>query len=99
MSTKTINKKTALIQIRVDEEDKKQLEDIFRKLGLTISQAGLLYFKQILLQKRIPFHIALPDSDIENNQSQFRKTQAQLVSKMDEGEIIPDFSEQNARKF
>ena len=100
MSTLT-KKKTAVIQIRIDEHDKINLEKTLSDLGLTTSQATLLYFKQILLKRKIPLELSLA-RDTENDefsQDDFRKTQAKLISKLDQSEIIPEFNQKYARPF
>ena len=95
--------KTAVIQIRIDEEDKKQLEKTLRRLGLTTSQAGLLYFKQILLKGKIPLELSASSiiNDQEISQKDFRKTQAKIVDKFDSDEEIENIwlSSQTKQEF
>jgi DNA-damage-inducible protein J len=52
--------KTAVITTRIEPELKAEVETVLDELGLTISQAILLYFKQIALQQGIPFQLQLP---------------------------------------
>jgi addiction module RelB/DinJ family antitoxin len=93
------SQKTAVIQVRINKKDKIALQKTLAKLGLTTSQATHLYFQQILLKKRIPMEISLPNNEDENSQANFQKSQAKLLSKLDEGEIIPEFTDKNARGF
>jgi addiction module RelB/DinJ family antitoxin len=52
--------KTAVVTTRIEPELKTEVEAVLNELGLTISQAILLYFKQIALQQGIPFSLQLP---------------------------------------
>lgn len=42
------------IQIRIDEKTKKSAKYILDELGIDISTAIKVYFKQIIIQKKIP---------------------------------------------
>jgi DNA-damage-inducible protein J len=55
--------KTAVITTRIEPELKQEVETILTGLGLTTSQALLIYFKQIALQKGIPFTIKIPNQE------------------------------------
>lgn len=55
--------KTAVITTRIEPELKQEVETILAGLGLTTSQALLIYFKQIALQKGIPFTIKIPNQE------------------------------------
>ncbi len=52
--------KTAVITARIEPELKEEAEDILNELGLSISQAIAIYFKQITIQRGIPFALKLP---------------------------------------
>lgn len=56
---KTVNKKEKLIQIRVNEPVKEDVEFIFDELGLTTSQAVMLFFKQVIHKHGLPFPVTL----------------------------------------
>lgn len=63
----------AVINTRVDENTKRQAQDILEKLEMSLSEAISVYLKQIIYQKGIPFDIKIPnDATIET----FRKTDA-----------------------
>jgi len=49
---------TALIQVRVDAELKKEAEALLNDLGLDASTAVRVFFKQMIAQKGIPFPIS-----------------------------------------
>jgi addiction module RelB/DinJ family antitoxin len=48
---------TALIQVRVDAELKKEAEALLNDMGLDTSTAVRIFFKQMIAQKGIPFAI------------------------------------------
>ena len=53
--------KTANISTRINASDKKKAEAVFKKLGITASQAIALFYKQVHLRKGIPFPVELPN--------------------------------------
>jgi len=53
--------KTAVISARIDPELKRNAEQIFRELGLTTSQAIVLFYKQVDLQRGLPFSVKVPN--------------------------------------
>ena len=54
--------KTAVISARIDPELKQKAEQIFRELGLTASQAIVLFYRQVDLQRGLPFSIRIPNA-------------------------------------
>jgi len=52
--------KTATINVRVDEDDKKSAEFVLNQLGMPMSTLVTLLLKQVSLTKSIPFNISLP---------------------------------------
>lgn len=52
---------STFIQFRIDENDKKQATEILDSLGTNLSAVLNMTIKQIILQKRIPFDVALPE--------------------------------------
>lgn len=53
--------KTAVISTRIDPELKRDAEQIFRELGLSTSQAITLFYKQVDLQRGLPFSVKIPN--------------------------------------
>lgn len=51
------------VQIRTDEDDKKKASEILNELGTNLSAVLNMTIKQIILQRRIPFDVALPKRD------------------------------------
>lgn len=56
---------TTNITIRMDEELKKQAEDLFSDLGLSITTAFIAFTKQAIREQRIPFILSrnVPNAD------------------------------------
>jgi DNA-damage-inducible protein J len=52
---------TTTIQARIDAESKEQAKKILNFLGLSMSEAISLYFRQIILRRGIPFDIEIPN--------------------------------------
>ena len=52
--------KTANLYARIDPETKEQAERILDALGITSSMAINMFYRQIILQKGIPFEARLP---------------------------------------
>jgi DNA-damage-inducible protein J len=52
--------KTETIRARVEPELKNRAEEVFRKLGLTSTQAITLFYKQVELQNGLPFQVVIP---------------------------------------
>ncbi len=52
--------KTASVAVRMEPSLKRDAENILRDLGLSPSQAVTLLYRQLVLQKGLPFEIKLP---------------------------------------
>ena len=55
--------KTAMIRARVEPQLKYQAEELFSQLGLSVTEAITLFYKQVTLQQGLPFSIRLPNAD------------------------------------
>jgi len=53
--------KTVMISARIDPKLKNNAERIFRKLGLTNTEAISLFYKLVDLQDGLPFDIKIPN--------------------------------------
>ena len=54
-------KKSSTIRARIEPDLKDKAERIFRKLGLTTTQAITLFYKQVELRNGLPFDVAIPN--------------------------------------
>ena len=73
-----------LINFRIDEVTKKQMEQICNELGITMSTAFNMFAKKMCREKRIPFDVSIDSFYSENNMKAIYKSMKQL----DEGKIV-----------
>ena len=73
--------KSATLNLRVNPDVKKNVESILASLGLTVTAAVDIYFRQIVLTGGIPFKIQLPDAPSNINAD--RMTREELRSKLE----------------
>ena len=52
--------KTANLYARIEPEVKEEAENILSSLGISVSAAINMFYKQIILQRGIPFDLKLP---------------------------------------
>ena len=55
--------KTSTISVCVDPELQQRAEAVFRELGLTTSQAIILFYQQVALRHRLPFELRLGSAE------------------------------------
>jgi len=53
--------KTSTIRARIEPDLKDKAEQVFRKLGLTSTQAITLFYKQVELRNGLPFDVVIPN--------------------------------------
>lgn len=53
--------KTATIRTRIEPELKSEVEEILAELGLTASETVHLLYRQIKLQRGLPFDVRIPN--------------------------------------
>ena len=53
--------KTATVRARIEPDLKDKVDQVFRKLGLTSTQAITLFYKQVELRNGLPFDIVIPN--------------------------------------
>ncbi len=61
--------KTSNISVRIDPKLKEDVERIFDALGLTSAQAITLFYRQVELQRGLPFSVKLPKPNAETTQA------------------------------
>jgi DNA-damage-inducible protein J len=54
--------KTAMVRARIDGRLKDEAEAVLEKLGLNASDAIRLFYKQVSMQKGLPFAVVLPNA-------------------------------------
>lgn len=55
--------KIAMVNTRIEPKLKAEAEAILREVGLTSAEAVRLFYKQICLNKGLPFDIKIPNED------------------------------------
>jgi DNA-damage-inducible protein J len=55
--------RNSYISVRADEKVKKEAEFILNKLGLSPSDAINLFYRQVALQKGLPFDVKIPNEE------------------------------------
>ena len=81
--------KSTMIRARTEPGLKAEVDRIFRKLGLSCSEAINLFFKQVTLKKGIPFDITIPNKttlkamkDVEEKKVRKAKDLAELFKQL-----------------
>jgi DNA-damage-inducible protein J len=55
--------KTTAITVRLDPQVKEDAQAILKELGLTTTQAVSLFFKQVTLNRGLPFAVEIPNEE------------------------------------
>ena len=55
--------KTATIRARVEPDLKQEAETVFSELGLSATQAIRLFYRQVTLQRGLPFAVKVPNAE------------------------------------
>jgi len=64
--------KTINVNIRMDEELKKQSEQLFAEFGMNMTTAFTIFAKAVIRERRIPFEISASSDDFYNEYNQTR---------------------------
>ena len=78
---------TAMIHVRVDEEDKAKAEETLKAMGFTVSDAVRIFLKRVIADQAIPFEVRVPNAEtraamaeaaeiIRNRQARFADARA-----------------------
>ena len=62
--------KDATVTARIDSDIKKEAEDILKKIGLNSSTAIGLFYKNVIINKGLPFRLRLDSLEPVNNAEQ-----------------------------
>ncbi|WP_455493047.1 type II toxin-antitoxin system RelB/DinJ family antitoxin [Eubacterium sp.] len=57
--------KSANVSVRIEPEIKEEAENILEALGIPVSNAINMFYKQIILQDGIPFEMKLPRNPLD----------------------------------
>lgn len=61
--------KTATLSIRIEPKTKSQAEKVFAQLGLTMTDAVNVFFRQCIREKALPFRPTLERPEIPNDET------------------------------
>ena len=64
--------KTEMIRARVEPELKQQAEKVFEALGLSVTEAITLYYKQVTMHQGLPFSLRIPNTETLEEMRQAR---------------------------
>ncbi len=65
--------KTATIRARVEPNLKEEAETVFAQLGLSATQAIRLFYRQVTLQRGLPFEVKVPNAETREALRQARE--------------------------
>ena len=71
----------AYVQARMDPSVKEEARNVLDELGMSMSEAIVVYLKQIILQRGIPFEVKLPN-----------ELTARTLEKAENGDDVHEFS-------
>jgi DNA-damage-inducible protein J len=75
------------LSIRIDEEIKKQADEVFHKLGLNMSAGITIYLTQVAARKEIPFSLTLGKNSKINTKADFLEKDAKKAVQEAIGEM------------
>ena len=73
--------KSANLYARIEPEVKEQAEAILNALGIPASNAITMFYKQVILQRGLPFEVKLPEHPLDVS----RMTVEQIDSELEKG--------------
>lgn len=62
MSIHAETKKESSVHSRIDPKDKEEVSFILDEIGLSVSDAIRLFFKQVIMQRGMPFLVKIPNA-------------------------------------
>ena len=75
--------KTSNLYARIEPDVKEQAESILAALGISVSNAINIFYKQIILQRGLPFEVKLPATPVPDVQM---LTTQQLHNELEKGQ-------------
>ncbi len=67
-----------LINVRIDEDVKKSMEEVCKELGITISAAFNIFARKMSREKRIPFDVSIDPFYSDSNMKALEKSKKEL---------------------
>ena len=73
-----------LVNIRIDEDVKKSMEEICKELGITMSAAFNIFARKMSREKRIPFEVSIDPFYSESNMKALRES----IQQLEDGKVV-----------
>ena len=73
-----------LVNFRIDETTKMQMEQVCSELGLTMSTALNIFVKKVIREKRIPFDVSIDPFYSESNMKAIKES----IKQLEEGRVV-----------
>jgi DNA-damage-inducible protein J len=83
----------ALVNFRMDEELKKEMEDTCKELGMNMTTAFTIFAKKMTREKRIPFDVSVDPFYSDENMNYLKRVISDIESgkaKLHEHDLIED---------
>ena len=84
--------KSANLYARIEPEVKEQAESILSALGIPASNAITMFYKQVILQRGLPFEVKLPEHPLDVSRMTAEQMDTELekgYAQMKAGQVIP----------
>lgn len=84
--------KSANLYARIEPEVKEQAEAILNALGIPASNAIAMFYKQVILQRGLPFEVKLPEHPLDVSHMTVEQIDSELekgYAQMNAGQSIP----------
>ncbi|QUC03553.1 type II toxin-antitoxin system RelB/DinJ family antitoxin [Atopobium sp. oral taxon 416] len=69
---------TVMVNIRMDPETKKGMEETCRDLGMSMTTAFVIYARKVAREHRIPFEVSVDPFYSDENQAHLRQAKVDL---------------------
>ncbi len=82
-----------LVNFRMEEEDKKGMEEVCKELGMNMSTAFNIFAKKMKRERRIPFDVSVDPFYSEENMNYLKRVISEIDSgraKLAEHDLIED---------
>ena len=82
-----------LVNVRMDEEVKKKMEETCKELGITMSTAFNIFARKMSRERRIPFEVSIDPFYSESNKKAIEESTQQLKNKKVISKTIEELKE------
>ena len=73
-----------LVNFRIDEETKKEMEEVCDELGMTVTTALNIFIKKMTREKRIPFDVSIDPFYSKSNMKVINES----IKELEDGKVI-----------